>query len=117
MSDCLWSAEIDAAGRWTYRFMSPVVSRITGRPPETFLRGGSAAWRDVVHPEDQPRWDAALARLRAGQPSQEEYRVVLPDGLFRWVRDSVTPTRPPHPPPPAGEGRRGASAWTASSPT
>ena len=25
-------------------------------------------------------------------PAQEEYRVVLPDGLLRWVRDSVTPT-------------------------
>ncbi len=92
VSDCLWSAEIDAAGRWSYRFVSPVVSRITGRPPETFLRGGSEAWREVVHPEDRPRWDAALARLRAGRPSQEEYRVVLPDGLLRWVRDSVTPT-------------------------
>ncbi len=98
VSDCLWSAEIDESGRWAYQFMSPVVARITGRPPETFLRGGSAAWRDVVHPEDRPRWDAALARLRAGRPSQEEYRVVLPDGLFRWVRDSVAPTprgRPP----------------------
>ena len=92
VSDCLWSAEIDESGRWAYQFMSPVVARITGRPPETFLRGGSAAWRDVVHPEDRPRWDAALARLRAGRPSQEEYRVVLPDGLFRWVRDSVAPT-------------------------
>ena len=92
VSDCLWSAEINESGRWTYQFMSPVVARITGRPPETFLRGGAAAWRDVVHPEDRPRWDAALARLRAGQRSQEEYRVVLPDGLLRWVRDSVTPT-------------------------
>ncbi|HVS35134.1 MAG TPA: response regulator, partial [Gemmataceae bacterium] len=95
VSDCLWSAEIDATGRWTYQFMSPVVSRITGRPPQTFLRGGSAAWRDVVHPEDRTRWEAAVAQLRAGQPTHEEYRVVLPDGLFRWVRDSVTPTPGP----------------------
>ena len=49
----------------------------------------------MVHPEDQPRWDQALARLRTGQSSQEEYRVVLPDGLLRWVRDSVTPTPGP----------------------
>ena len=95
VSDCLWSAELDAAGRWAYRYLSPVVARITGRPQETFLRGGSAAWRAVVHPEDQPRWDQALARLRTGQSSQEEYRVVLPDGLLRWVRDSVTPTPGP----------------------
>ncbi len=107
VSDCLWSAEIDAAGRWTYQFMSPVVSRISGRPPETFLRGGAAAWRDAVHPEDRPRWDAALARLRAGRPSQEEYRVVLPDGLLRWVRDSVTPT------PPRGRERRAGCVSTA----
>ena len=95
VSDCLWSAEVDAAGRWVYRFVSPVVARITGRPPETFLRGGAAAWRAVVHPEDQPRWDKALALLRAGKPSQEEYRVVLPDGMLRWVRDSVAPTPGP----------------------
>jgi PAS domain S-box-containing protein len=95
VSDCLWSAEIDSAGRWTYQYMSPVVSSITGRPPDTFLRGGIGAWRDVVHPEDQPRWDAAQAQLRSGQPSQLEYRVVLPDGLLRWVRDNVTPTPGP----------------------
>jgi two-component system sensor histidine kinase/response regulator len=95
VSDCLWSAEIDDAGRWVYHFISPVVTRITGRPPETFLRGGPAAWREVVYPEDQPRWDKALANLRAGKASHEEYRVVLPDGLLRWVRDSVTPTAGP----------------------
>jgi two-component system, sensor histidine kinase and response regulator len=103
VTDCLWSAEIDDTGRWTYQFISPVVARITGRSPETFLRGGVAAWRDVVHPEDQAKWDQALARLRAGQPSQEEYRVVLPGGLLRWVRDRVTPTTA-HP---RGEGREG----------
>jgi PAS domain S-box-containing protein len=92
VSDCLWSAEIDVAGRWVYQFISPVVARITGRAPETFLRGGASSWRDVVHREDRPRWDRALANLRAGNATQEEYRVVLPDGLLRWVRDSVTPT-------------------------
>jgi PAS domain S-box-containing protein len=115
VSDCLWSAEIDEQGRWAYHYMSPVVARITGRPPEAFLRGGAAAWRDVIHPEDRPAWDRALARLRAGQPSQEEYRVVLPDGLFRWVRDSVTPTPPTQPSPARGRmARMEGSASTAS---
>ena len=95
VSDCLWSAEIDGVGRWTYSFMSPVVARIAGRPPETFLLGGPAAWRDVIHPEDQPRWDKARASLSAGKATNEEYRVVLPDGLLRWVRDSITPTAGP----------------------
>jgi PAS domain S-box-containing protein len=92
VSDCLWSAEIDAAGRWSYRYCSPVVAGITGRPPEFFLRG-PRCWGEAVHPEDRPRWDRWLARLRSGQAGQEEYRVVWPDGTARWVRDSVRSAR------------------------
>jgi PAS domain S-box-containing protein len=90
VSDCLWSAEEETPGRWVFRYLSPVVARIAGRPPQEFP--SLAQWRAVVHPDDRPRWDAALARLRGGTPSQEEYRVVRPDGSVRWVRDSVSPT-------------------------
>jgi two-component system sensor histidine kinase/response regulator len=90
--DCLWSAEIDAAGHWTYRFISSVVEKLTGRPPE-FFQAGVQHWRDLVHPEDRPRWEAALARLRAGQPSQEEYRVAWPDGTVHWLDGSVSVRR------------------------
>ena len=88
ISDCLWSAEVDTAGRWKSCYVSPVVSRLTGRPPE-FFGDGQASWRCIVHPEDLPRWEASLARMQAGEPSQEEYRVVWPDGSMCWVRDSV----------------------------
>jgi PAS domain S-box-containing protein len=88
VSDCLWSAEIDEAGQCIFRYFSPVVEKITGQPPEYFLPG-IHRWWGVVHFEDQPRWAQALGRLRAGQSSQEEYRVVLPDGTHRWVLDSV----------------------------
>jgi PAS domain S-box-containing protein len=86
--DCLWGAEIDAAGRWSYRYVSPAAEQITGQPAAVFL-GGVHRWWSVVHPEDQPRWEKALARLRAGQPTQEEYRVARPDGSCRWVRETV----------------------------
>ncbi len=94
VSDCLWSARLDGAGRWEYRYLSPVVERITGRSPAFFLAGPDC-WADLVHPEDRPRSAQALARLRAGQPSQEEYRIVRPDGAVRWVRDSVLVSRSP----------------------
>jgi two-component system, NtrC family, sensor kinase len=86
--DCLWSAEAEPSGRWAYRYFSPVVARLTGRPAESFL-GEPGRWAEVVHPEDRPRWRAALARLSAGRPGQEEYRVVRSDGEARWVRESV----------------------------
>ncbi len=58
VSDCLWSARLDGAGRWEYRYLSPVVERITGRSPAFFLAGPDC-WADLVHPEDRPRWRSA----------------------------------------------------------
>src|SRR5262249_9749455 len=89
VSDCLWTAEVAGHAGWVFRYFSPVVEKLTGRPADFFL-GDARHWRDVIHPEDRPRWDQALARLRAGQPGQEEYRVVWPDGRVRWLRDSAS---------------------------
>jgi len=88
VSDCLWSAEIDPAGHCVYRYFSPVVTKITGHPPEYFMEG-IHRWWGLVHPDDQACWAKALARLRAGQPSQEVYRLLLSDGRVRWVFDSI----------------------------
>src|SRR5581483_4427934 len=71
-----------------------VVERITGRPAEFFL-AGLAGWERVVHAEDLPRWHKAIADLKVGRPTRAEYRVVLPDGTCRWVRDSVTVSHGP----------------------
>jgi hypothetical protein len=94
VSDCLWSAEIDASGQWAYRYFSPVVQRITGQPPEFFLAGINRWW-SAVHPEDRPRWERALVQMRSGMTVQEEYRILRPDGAQRWVRDSVVASRGP----------------------
>jgi len=92
VSDCLWSAEVDNAGQCVYRYFSPVVERITGHPAEYFMEG-IHRWWSLVHPDDQARWAKALARLRAGQSSHEDYRLLLADGSVRWVHDSVLVSR------------------------
>jgi two-component system, sensor histidine kinase and response regulator len=94
VSDCLWSAEWPAEGTWRYRYLSPVVEALTGRPP-AFFTTNFMSWQSVVHPEDWPRWLAALQRLRDGQPTQGEFRVVWPDGSVRWLRESVRVTPKP----------------------
>src|SRR5262249_46952608 len=100
VSDCLWSGEIDPSGRWVYRYFSPVVQRITGRPPEFFLPG-LPRWWQIVLPADRPLLEAAIAGLRAGQPAQAEYRIVQPNGVVRWVSDNVLVK-----PAPGGRGLR-----------
>lgn len=88
VSDCLWSADLDPAGEWTYRYVSPAVERITGQPPDYFL-AGVHRWWGIIHPDDQGRWEKVILRLRGGQPAEEEYRVVAADGTCRWVREAV----------------------------
>jgi PAS domain S-box-containing protein len=87
VADCLWSAEIDARGRWSYRLVSPVIEKITGRPAPFFDR--PSRWWRVIYPEDLPRYRAAFAALAPGQELQLEYRLLRLDGAVRWVRDSV----------------------------
>jgi PAS domain S-box-containing protein len=91
VSDCLWTADVDAEGRWTYRSLSAAVEKIAGQPAD-FFRAGVHRWWGAIHPEDQPRWEKALVRLRSGQAAEEEYRLTRPDGTFRWVRESARPT-------------------------
>jgi PAS domain S-box-containing protein len=86
--DCLWSAKIDKDGKCVYHYFSPVVEKLTGLPP-TFFLDGIHRWWSVVHPEDQARWTRAHARQRARQSTTEEYRITLPDGSSRWVRECV----------------------------
>jgi len=89
VADCLWSASVDKMHQWTYRYLSPVIEKITGRPPD-FFRLGLDQWRRVVHIADRPIWEKEVQRLRAGKSVEEEYRIVRPDGSVRWVRDSVS---------------------------
>ncbi|HEV3276057.1 MAG TPA: PAS domain S-box protein [Terriglobia bacterium] len=88
--DYLWSGEVDRQGNWKYRYYSSVVEKITGRPPEFFLRGPEA-WVSTVHPEDRARMLKSYEDLRAGQAEHDnqEYRILLPDGGVRWVLDSA----------------------------
>jgi PAS domain S-box-containing protein len=92
VADCLWSAEVTGPGEGRFHYLSPVVEKIAGRPADAVGKS-LGGWRDLIHPDDRPTWDGALDRRRAGKPTQDEYRVVWPDGSVRWVRDDARPTR------------------------
>jgi PAS domain S-box-containing protein len=52
---------------------------------------GPERWLSTVHPDDIPRIQKALQAIMSGHLPQltEEYRIILPDGDVRWVRDNV----------------------------
>ncbi|MBI4375817.1 MAG: PAS domain S-box protein [Elusimicrobia bacterium] len=96
ISDYIWSGEVDAAGLFRYRYYSPVVETVTGRPPAFYLEGPHQ-WLSTVHPEDRPRMHLSAERLLKGRARQieQEYRIIRPDGKVRWVRDSVVVEKQP----------------------
>src|SRR5207248_964764 len=89
----LWSAGRapgpDVLAGWQFRYVSPLLARIAGRPPE-FL-DHPLRWADAVHPADRDAYRAAVRRLLTGTDADAEqvYRVVAPDGAVRWVRDRL----------------------------
>jgi PAS domain S-box-containing protein len=93
VSDYLWSVDIDATGRVRGSYTSPVVEKLTGRPPE-FYADWPDSWLSTVHVEDRPRLKEAWRGLVVERPAATElkYRVVWPDGTVHWLRNSVRTT-------------------------
>jgi PAS domain-containing protein len=54
--------------------------------PEQEFSGAYGAWRDGVHPQDQPRCDSEIAAALAGEKDfHTEFRVVWPNGELRDI--------------------------------
>lgn len=81
----IWAA--GANGR--PNFVSKQWSVVYGGNPDDLLGEG---WLKIVHPDDldrvAPAWADALQR---GEPYENEFRVLLPDGSYRWALVSAVP--------------------------
>ncbi|WP_308621792.1 histidine kinase dimerization/phospho-acceptor domain-containing protein [Massilia sp. Se16.2.3] len=65
---------------------------IWGRSVDS-LRRQHASWLDAVHPDDRARMQGRWAALATQPHYDEEFRLVLPDGATRWVRDRLFAVR------------------------
>lgn len=80
-----------AFGVWQIDFRSEMVTisdgfshlaGLAGRP----LRLTLGEWREMIHAEDRPAWDAAVQQVASKGAFQAEYRILVPDGSIRWLR-------------------------------
>jgi PAS domain S-box-containing protein len=76
-----------APGRLLY--ISPAYERVWGRSPEPLYRD-ILIWRESLHPEDRKRVIAALEGIPQ-RGFDEEFRIVRPEGEFRWVHMRLFP--------------------------
>lgn len=67
-------------------YLSPAYETIWGRSRED-LYANFDIWVEMVHPDDRAQMQTAPDRCLAQGSSDEEYRVLHPDGSVRWIRD------------------------------
>jgi PAS domain S-box-containing protein len=72
--------------------VSPAYAAIWGRSCDS-LRADNRSWLEAIHPDDRARIQARWDALDAAPHYDEEYRVLLPDGDLRWVRDRLFAVR------------------------
>ncbi|MFS2020179.1 ATP-binding protein, partial [Massilia sp. CT11-108] len=89
IEDVFWMFSVPARA---LEYVSPAYATIWGRPIDTLEREPDS-WLAAVHPDDRAYvaslWDA----LQAAPHYEAEFRVMMPDGSPRWVRDRLFPVR------------------------
>jgi two-component system CheB/CheR fusion protein len=73
-------------------FISAAYEEVWGRTCQS-LYEAPQSYLESVHPEDRGRVREAARRQLRGESTNEEYRVVRPDGSARWVWDRGFPIR------------------------
>jgi PAS domain S-box-containing protein len=75
-------------------YISPHAVEMGGWTADQWLASGAHRWVERIHPDDRA---AVQARFEPGalkgQPPELTYRVILPSGELRWVRDTCSLVR------------------------
>jgi PAS domain S-box-containing protein len=74
-------------------YVSPAYERVWGRTCRS-LYDKPRSFLESVHPDDRERVLAmSLDKNSRGEPSDQEYRIVMPNGSIRWIRHRAFPVR------------------------
>ena len=89
IGEVLWIAD-PIARRPVY--ISPAYDVIWGRSRQALLRDPDS-FLETIHPNDRPLVVAFCDRAFQGVRTEEEYRVIRPDGTIVWIRDLAFPVK------------------------
>jgi two-component system cell cycle sensor histidine kinase/response regulator CckA len=71
-------------------YITPAYKRLWGQPVADAYEQPTA-WLTSVHPEDRERIATVFEKQIRGESTENEYRIVWPDGSVHWIRDRVFP--------------------------
>jgi PAS domain S-box-containing protein len=73
-------------------YVSPAYEWIWNRPCED-IHEDPLSFAEAIHPEDRQQVVAEREKAYRGEPVQLEYRIILPNGVIRWIGARVFPIR------------------------
>ncbi|WP_202049819.1 PAS domain S-box protein [Microvirga mediterraneensis] len=88
-SSTLWILNFETMN---LEYLSSAFEPIWGEARETVL-GDSSRWSRFVHPDDRQRARGALERVKLGEITTEEFRIIRQNGVVRWIRNTFFPIR------------------------
>ncbi|MCS0628481.1 response regulator [Telluria mixta] len=92
IEDVFWMFSVPARA---LEYVSPAYATIWGRPVDTLAREPDS-WLTAVHPDDRAYVGALWEAVQDTPHYEAEFRVTMPDGSPRWVRDRLFPVRDRH---------------------
>jgi PAS domain S-box-containing protein len=87
INDVFWIYELDGSRNI---YVSPAYESLWGRTRQS-LHERPLSYLEGIHPEDRARAIEVHQKLKHGEATAAEYRVVRPDGTIRWVWDRGFP--------------------------
>jgi PAS domain S-box-containing protein len=90
--DALWIRNADSLA---FEYLSPAFEVLYGISRSRVIeRDTTAAWLELLHPDDVQSAVAALEKVRQGVPLSHEFRIIRPaDGEMLWIRNTDFPMR------------------------
>ncbi len=82
-----WEIWIDAAG--VARYVSPSCRRVSGYPAQEVAHD-PLFFHKVLHPDDLPRWLAAMGSSQDAAIPSMDFRIIRRDGIVAWVAQETT---------------------------
>jgi PAS domain S-box-containing protein len=87
ISDFAYVMRIEVGGKSVFEWMSDSYLQASGLTLIDFNRG----WHQTIHPDDLPAVQRHYQRVISGSQDVCEYRMLLPGGQVRWLRNYAQP--------------------------
>lgn len=95
MPGIIYRYHLDVDGRDRLTYVSPACREIWEIEPDVALQGTSIVW-SLVHPDDREQLSKTLLASRQQlTPMFEDYRIITPSGVVKWVKVAARPVQEP----------------------